>query len=379
VAEIDAILAHRAEQALLGALLAGASPAAVADVRPADFRDPAHRAIYAALTGQFRRGGPVAGVRAWAARAGGLRVARVAEYAEGLPARCPRPGHLLAYGAMVLQGRRPSGTQPHESGGPARQLAGADAWLSSATGRHARGRAPGTGPPGGERRLAPGVQRLARALAPIVQRLRDQAAPGRGHGEMGDGVVLAHGKTGNVTAAGLQELVLAGLMRHPAEGQALAGRVPPEVFGDGPRRELYTVVRQLIARRLPVDPLIAAWEGRRRDARPAGAAGESAAELALRLGELPALPGTAGHLCRGLLADYELTRAYGRDWPRQQLNWGGRQPGPAAREAPAVVGPATGAATAAQAPARKRVGPVRQDVRPPRPSGPAAGTVPRHG
>ena len=376
MADIDEALAHRAEQALLGALIAGANPAVVRDVHPADFRDPVHQAIYAAITGQFSPGGPAGRVRAGLDRAAGVRVAQAAEYAAGLPAHCPRRDHLLVYGAMVLEVQRPApGTQPLEGGDPGRRLAGADAWLSSATSRGRGATQPGaTGD--GRGRLAPGTQRLARALAPIAKRLRDPVAAERLGSEAVAGVVLPHGKTGKVTAADLQDLVLAGLMRHPGQGRALAGRVPPEVFG-GTRRELYMVVRQLLTRRLPVDALIVAWEARKKEA---AGAGEPAAVLALRLGEWPVLPGTAGHLCRGLLADYELTTALGRDWIRQELSLGDRQRGPAVPDGPRAAGAPPGAARTVQAPAPRPAGPgVQQDIRRPQPSGPAAGIVPRHG
>jgi len=163
VADVDAVLVHRAEQALLGALLAGGNPAVVREVRPEDFTDPVHQALYAAITGQYRRGGRL---RAWLARAVSLRVARAAQYAQGLPARCPRRSHLLAYGAMIVEARRQAaGDEPQDSG-PDAQLAGADVWLSSATGKA-----------GDRERLAPGTQRLARALAPIAKRLRVPVAP----------------------------------------------------------------------------------------------------------------------------------------------------------------------------------------------------------
>ena len=44
-------LAHRAEQALLGGLLAGGDPGIVAQVRAGDFSDPRHQAIYLTLAG----------------------------------------------------------------------------------------------------------------------------------------------------------------------------------------------------------------------------------------------------------------------------------------------------------------------------------------
>jgi hypothetical protein len=119
-------------------------------------------------------------------------------------------GALLDYGAMVLRGRRQaSGTGPQESGGPDRQLAGADAWLSPATGRRRGASHPGAAADG-HGRLAPGTQRLARALAPIAKRLRDPVAAERLGSEAVAGVVSPNGKTGKVTAADLQDLVLAG-------------------------------------------------------------------------------------------------------------------------------------------------------------------------
>ena len=377
MAEIDAVLAHRAEQALLGALIAGADPAVVGEVRPGDFTGPVHQALYAAITGQYRRGGPASRVRAWLARVAGLRVARAAEYAEGLPARCPERSHLLAYGAMVAEARRQgAGNQPQASAGPDGQLAGAEAWLASAAGRRRRAGARGARRPGASDDrggLAPGTQRLARALAPAAKRLRGQVTAGRGGGGPDAGVVLAREGTGNVTGAALQELALAGLMRRPVEGRALAGLVPPGAFGSPGRQQLYTVIAQLIAQRLPVDPLIVAWQARKR-------AGEPAAELALRLGEVATVPGMAGLVCRGLHADYELTRAWGRDWPRQELHLGDRPPGPAAPQGLRMPGATPVAAVARPARSAKTAGPAAaQGIRRPAPPGPAAGTVPRPG
>jgi len=377
VADIDIALVHRAEQALLGALMAGADPAAVREVRPFHFIDGQHQAIYAAVTGQYRRGGLVGRVRAWLALLGGLRTARAAAYAAELPGLCPRRGHHQVYGAMVLQARRAAEGGAQEGAGPGRQLAGAASWLSSVTGRR-RSRAREGGQPDEGGRLAPGTERLARALGPVVARLRGELAAEGGRRAVA-GPVLSKGftRTGQAfTAQDLQDLVLAGLMRYPgAGGPELAGRVPPEAFGSGARRELYVVIRNLIGRRVPVDPLIVAWEATGRQQATAPGPSETAV-LALELGQLPTAPGMAGHLGRGLLADHVLTRAYGQDWTRQPLG----RPAAASPDAPPAGAATPAPARTAQAAPRPQAGLGTLPggfSRPPRPDG--RGMTPRHG
>lgn len=347
---MDLPLRHRAEQALLGALLAGGDPAVVGDVRAGDFIDPEHQAIYAAITGQYRGGELASGLQVRLARLGRLHLARAVAYAGALPQLCPQPDHLPAYGAMVMQDQRRAGApQPgsRDSGGPDGQLAGADSWLSSAT--DWRSAAAGGWAP------EPGTRRLARAMAPVVRRLREQGATQPAEGRTGGGSVLPDGDgSGALRGGDLQELVLADLIRHPGAGtRGLAGRVPPAVFGARERQELFVVIRGILAQGRPLDPLIAAWEARQWEAwRGSPREGESLAALALRLGEMPTIPGTAGLLTRGLLADYELTRAFGPGWMRQRDLIGGSGPkagsGGQVRRAARVT---PGAARSGQAPA----------------------------
>jgi hypothetical protein len=375
------VLRHRAEQALLGALIAGGDPAVVKDVRAGDFTDRVHQAIFAAITrqDQYRRGRLASRVQLWLARLCGPRLASVVAYLEQLPALSPRHGHLLLYGVMVLQSRQQAmASRSQEHGSPDAQLTGADLWLSSAAGGRRSGKRSGGHPAahadGGDR-LAAETERLARALAPAMRRVRERGSSQGGAGRTGGGTVLANGADGGAfRGADVQELVLAGLMRHPGrDGPGLVGRVPPEVFGSRDRQELYTVIRRIIAARLPLDPLIAAWEAHRREASrdaqaPPDAPGrESAAVLALRLGEMPAAPGMAGVLCRGLLGDYELTRMLGPGWPRKATI----QPA----DAPRVPG----APRVRPAPSRPEAGPAEPQAwrRPPE-QGPG-GRVPRHG
>jgi hypothetical protein len=115
-------------------------------------------------------------------------------------------------------------------------------------------------------------------------------------------------------------------MRHPDHGtRALVDRLPPQVLGTRARQELFIVIRGMIRQGRPLDPLTAAWEARGWEAwRGTARDDQSIAALALRLGKLPTLPGTAGLLGRGLLADYQLTRALGPGWIRQpDLRLGG--------------------------------------------------------
>jgi hypothetical protein len=44
--------------------------------------------------------------------------------------------------------------------------------------------------------------------------------------------------------------------------------------------------------------------------------------LALRLGEMTTVPGTAAVIARVLLADHECTTAFGPGWTSRPLTWG---------------------------------------------------------
>ena len=110
----------------------------------------------------------------------------------------------------------------------------------------------------------------------------------------------------------------------------------------------------------PLDPLIAAWEAHRWEARRGGHSQgrEPLAALALRLGAMPTAPGTAGLLARCLLADYEMTRAFGPGWIRQADLMPGNGPKARAGQARRTVGATPGMTRPGQAPPWRQPGPA---------------------
>jgi hypothetical protein len=110
---IDSALVHRAEQAVLGALLAGHDAAAVRDLHAGHFTDPAHQALYLAITGQ-ETGGMAGRLRYQLARLTSARLRRTAAYAGVVRGMCPEPGrtHLSTAAPGSLPGRCGPSSRP---------------------------------------------------------------------------------------------------------------------------------------------------------------------------------------------------------------------------------------------------------------------------
>jgi hypothetical protein len=283
-------LAHRAEQALLGGLMAGGDHGSVRAIVAGDFTDPRHQAIFLAVTGQAREASWPAALGDRLGRAG-RHAAEAAAYMEQLPGRCPDPRHLGHYAAMVT-------ARQQQAAGAAGQLASAGAELDRMTARGRRAALPAE--------VAPGVARLARVLRPVVvARFAEwrQAA----HRRLA-GLGSVEGAPGH-----MRDLVLASLLHHPADGLGFAARVDPGELFDASRQRLYELVRARLAARQDTDALIIAWEATQasqRDGVPA------VAQLALAFGDVKVMAGTARVLGRALLADAVLTEAIGAEWTR---------------------------------------------------------------
>lgn len=339
-----AALVHRAEQALLGALIR--SPSRRADLRgllPQDFADQRHQVIFAALTRLARQRGRQADrpTNRLTSRPS-TQVRDIAAYMAGLPGLCPEPGHLASYAAIVAEvrerrearGRARRDEQARKADG---QLAGASAWLAeTATSRRRRtgrdSRASGRGD------IHPDIARLAGALRasplfraqspPVAARAVDSAArvmsepAKRKPRPWATGPATPPGAHILFTVEHLQDQVLADLMCPSGDGRFVAAWLPARVFAPGPRRDLYELIRIRLGAGKPVDPLIIAWEadlyqrvGRVGNLREA-AVGESMPELALRLGTLDIARGTATVLGQALLADHFCAAQFGPDWAR---------------------------------------------------------------
>jgi hypothetical protein len=355
-------LTHRTEQALLGALITDPGrTAAVGRLAPADFADQRHQAIFAALTGTAPSpSGPLGRVRSWLARLPLRRQIRdLRAYMDTLPGLCPDPDHAADYATMLSQARQRRDQAFHaektlqaEQGAPigatgydgaAGQLQASEAWLGQAARQAAvqtaRGRR--TAPAAGHGGIPRAVERLAQAVAvprePVRQAQRGsaiasaaapapvsiaaaavaepaagvaaEAAAAHMRRPVRQGTSVTADSNGTLNVEDLQDLVLAGLLKHPGDTAAVTEWLPAEVFSADSRQWLYQTIRDRTAAGHHVDPLIIAWQAAT-DGR-----GDLPAEV-LRLGGMPAGPGTAVVLGRALLAEHVCTSLYGTDWPQ---------------------------------------------------------------
>jgi hypothetical protein len=427
----DPFLVHRAEQAFLGALVArqgrvgagtalvgDAGPGGLAGLRPQDFADPRHQAIYAALAGQAlpeRRGLPglYERLRAFMSRLLSAQARDTAAYMAGLPGLCPDSANLPAYTAMVTEASQaravpaptvpaaavpaptvPAPTVPaaavpvpqatHAPQRPAAEnprLASAGQWLDGARQAGTRQATQAyTAPPSQTGRALDGLDRqtarLARALSADARRLADRAVPQAA-------VVPVPPESqpatlnGNSLLNALQEQMLADLMLHPASRGDVTSWLPARVFSAGHNRTLYQLISLRLNGGRPVDPLIIAWDASTL-AGTAGsgtAQGESLAAAALRLGASNPAPGIVAVLAQPLYAEHVCTQAFGPGWRE------GPRPvpvPPVASAAPASQAQAAAPSAAEQSPSAARqpsspVAPAPKAASRPEPAPAAAG------
>jgi len=272
------VLAIRAEQALLGAVLL--DPAGQQQwldlVEPADFRRPWHAQVLAAM----RR------VQSAGRLPGPLEVypelqndpdlpkivARDAVLLADLMDAVPRPAHAPAYAAMVaergirlrleLAGSRLAQTAStgdlddtaHVVWQARREVAACRArWLSLPAALRPEPPAPSSG--GGRNPGPAGPDRKAPEPA------RDQQQPG------------------DPAAVGAGSRALRDLIAGPSRITEVRGWLRPEHFAAPGHGELYSIVRDLDTERRPVDPVTVSWEAARRgySADPAALAGGTGA------------------------------------------------------------------------------------------------------
>ena len=376
----DPDLAHRAEQAYLGALLArqgrpgtgtavagDAGPGGFAGLSPQDFADPVHRAIYAALAGQTAaRPRGVAGLyerlRGLLSRLLGAQARDAAAYMATLPGMCPDPANLPAYAAMVTEASQaPAAAAPAPAYEPQRpaaenaRLASAGQWLDDpGPGRRQAGTrqaAPAYEvPPSGAGRTPDGLDRdtarLARALAAGAR------SATRGAPEAARPPARRGNQPAPLDASALEEQVLADLMRRPASGREVTSWLPSTVFSATANRALYRLISVRLADGRPVDPLIIAWDASMlagaagTAGTPGTAEGQSLAAAALRLGALDPAVGTAAALGQALYAEQVCKDTFGPGWRTEPRR---NPPQPAAPALPGEPSQAPGPAAAANA------------------------------
>jgi DnaB-like helicase N terminal domain len=425
----DPELTRRAEQAYLGALLsrdgrhgtgttAVGDPGPHADLTPGDFTDPIHQAIFAALTsqpGDSRLAGWLDRLRGLTERLLSPWARAAATYMARLPDRCPDPGNLDAYAAMITEASRHRAAQaaaptapPASFGRPVRQpgaqapvLDGAATWLSDTAAaattprRRPVPQAPAAAPPTDGRvqpqaaAASPEAARLARALrASLPQTARIGTGNNPGAAEPASRPVNNPGPAGNEQPAprGAEELerrLLATMLNDRAEAASIAGWMPAEAFSAVPLRDLYQLACQRLENDQPVDPLIIAWDASQLPGRSPQDR-ESLARLALQVGALDPAPPAGAALRRAVRADYILTRLAGPTWdtdaehagqliPPALHNPGQRHGQPAPAPVTATATTATGPAPAAQPASVRQQAPASAAAKSPAPAQPPTG------
>lgn len=404
----DPDLVHHAEQALLGGLIQRPRQIRALDLSADHFADPVHQAIAASLTGEAgETQGFFGRIRGFFSRFSQAR-RQAEQYMDELPGHCPDPGHIGAYYQMVSAAKAERDAATTQV---AEQLAHGAQLLSVAGDRLNRM----TGKRDKQSDLPADVARLARTLHGKARNLQDgiqsqpapaqaqqpaqpveqnqypaqaqaesaqQAAtagsadgtpaPGRNAPPSAPVVsdTVAYEQPGSLRREDLENNVLACLMANPHEARRVSGWLPPEVFSEGPRRELYTLIQGFVASRQAIDPITLAWAVQQH-----AESGRSNhwlnPEFVLGLGEITAVPGTAETLGSPLLADYIYRTTVGEDWAqsgqhglgtpaeRQPLTPASETPEPS--QAPAPHTARQNGAAAQQSPEPDHGGPEHQE------------------
>jgi hypothetical protein len=351
-------LTHRAEQALLGALLTSPDrPGGLPGVKLEDFTPGLHQHLFSILQhGATQRA-------AWlAAEVAG------AEYLAELRRSCPDPAHAPAYARLVMEAALRRQLAQH-----ALRLEYEAANLNYQAQRLADGARPGDAADELVRRdlLADdgdtsheAVQRLFGHELQVAFALRAHATafdPGRnspGPVPPPDLTIdqpiraavtspaIAAWQAADVvrpdqrdTHTQREELVLASIIQRHEQTRNLPRWLPAQAFTSTARQELFTAITSLRARGEPVDELTADWERARRYPHTGDTAG-AGTSCAARLARLPATPAGALQAARQLFHDYaNSAHARGQD-VRHNL-----APGPASSTLTAANTPALGNGT----------------------------------
>lgn len=314
-------LAVRAEQAVLGALLQ--HPDLIDQVgylSGADFTDSSHKWIFDALTETHALHAEATGERLMTLVADSAPEIDRA-YLDTLPARCPVPGHLPAYGRMVAEASMIRELDVH-----AHRIARGAADLIR--------RRAGVGTPQ-QRSIPEHLARLAEAMIRHTRRLDPDRWP-----EVGPEPQAEQPDQLPEQLQARREIeVLAGLLQHPAQCAQVLKWLPPRAFTPGPHREIYEALRAVARTGAPVDALTVAWQLCMRQAAedttgfgekptPARSPEPAAAESVFLLAKLPVDPSSAFLAGSLRLADH-VSANLPHDLQSPSPGPGPRGPGPA--------------------------------------------------
>lgn len=284
-------LTHRAEQALLGALIDGPGQLAeVPGLQAADFADARHQAVFAALS-QIHAETPRT---------------RGAELAELITARAMDPGIDVQYVTRLRQSHPDGhaaavyGRMVHEAAFR-RALAGHAERLNQSV----------TASPGADRDQRDHMLRLSAALE----------AHGRDFGAW-PGADNSTPPADPGTPAHREEQILADLLQHPETIRETAAWLDPELFTAPGRRIVYEALIAVDGYGDPVTELTVSWEVSHRIAlnRALNSGGDSGTGYdrepgpgyVTRLAETTVQPGNAALIGRDLLAEHARTELAAR-------------------------------------------------------------------
>jgi replicative DNA helicase len=246
-------LTQRAEEALLGALIY--NPAQLDDVphvRPDDFGDPLHRAVFTAI-GQVRDEVPgaygAAVTEAIAARADTARADEL--YLSGLVRACPDTFAAAIYGRMVQEAAFRRALAEHA--GTLTQTAGSGYGTSRELDHLAR--------------LSAALQIHSHSFETVTSQSGGAVPPAMAG-----------------TTARQEELLLAGLIQNPETVGEIREWLDPEAFTAPDRRRIYEAIVAVDSYGEPVTELTLSWE-----------LGRHAAAKYVLDGEVPTGTGSGGH------------------------------------------------------------------------------------
>jgi hypothetical protein len=321
---------HRAEQSMLGAMIASPRRARALEVTPAHFADVRHQAIAASLMGAAgENGGLFARLRGFLALRFSKRARETAAYMETLPGLCPDSGHIGDYFAMVSQAKdqrdavvrdiaeqvatgaqiltvaserlAAMGKTDNATGLPAdvvrlaravngktqQMLNGLTAQSASPQAQQGQGQR-GQGQPGGEPRLAAASPGGRSAGAPVPAQNGTPVQPQPQNQSTGNQQATATATRGGsvqtptptvqavaedrrMRPEDLQDSILASLLQHPEEDCEVTGWLSSSAFTEGPRRQLFELISEFARDRRAIDAVTVAWAaGERNSARQPG-------------------------------------------------------------------------------------------------------------
>jgi replicative DNA helicase len=235
-------LTHRAEQALLGAMLREPRLAARLDyLEPGDFASNQHRLVFTAIMTASRSGQWDHWRRA-VEEAAGPEI--YPQYLDELEAACPEPSHGPAYGVMVLEASARRDLLAH-----ATDLADQAESLRYTAQRMIRA--------GGRDGHRSGVHAgLVSDVASAIRVHVDEFEP-----DSTWAVTTPPFHSASRHDAFVEETVLAALLQHYSGAPRVTQMLPPPLaFTDPLRRSIYRAILDLSATGSPVDALTVDWE-----------------------------------------------------------------------------------------------------------------------